>query len=425
MQTVFALVDCNDFYVSCERVFNPGLRRRPVVVLSNNDGCVISRSSEAKAAGIRMGAPVFETRKLVEAHGVEVYSSNYSLYGDMSRRVMETLLEWTPEVEIYSIDEAFLTLPAGRTEDLAGLGQKMRKTVRKWTGIPTSIGIAPTKTLAKVAARLAKTSCKADGVVNLAGSPYLDAALARVPVAEVWGIGRNLSRRLKNEGITTALELRLADERLIRTRFGVTVARIVYELRGRPCLSSNLCPSPKRSITVSRSFGSTVDTLEDLREALAFYATRAAEKLRHEKLATRVLVVFLATNRFSDAPQHCASVVVNLPVPTALTPELIRHAHEAIERMYRPGFQYKKAGVMLLELVPETPVQSGLFDRIDRDRARRLMEAIDHINARMGAGTIRYAASGIHRERPRWQGRLGRRSPRYTTNWNDLLTLAK
>ena len=424
MPTAFALVDCNDFYVSCERVFDPSLRRRPVVVLSNNDGCIISRSAEAKAAGIKMGAPLFESRGLIEAHGIEVFSSNYSLYGDMSRRVMETLLEFTPEVEVYSIDEAFLTLAVKQPGDLAALGQRMREIIRKWTGIPTCVGIAETKTLAKIAVRLAKKSCKANGVVNLAGSPYLDVALGRMTVADVWGIGRNLTRRLKSMGITTALELRAADVRLIRSRFGVTVARIVHELRGESCLPLNLCPPPKRSITVSRSFGSAVESLAEIREALAFYVARAAEKLRRGNLAARVLVVFVATNRFSDSPQYCPTVTVQLPVPTLHTPELMRLAHQAIERVYRPGYQYKKAGVMLLELVPDSPVQSGLFDRLDRDRARRLMHAIDAINTRMGAETIRYAASGLRREQRRWQTRFDKRSPRYTTAWKELLTLA-
>ncbi len=372
-----------------------------------------------------MGAPLFKSRGLVEAHGVEVFSSNYALYGDMSRRVMETLLEFTPEVEVYSIDEAFLTLPVKQTDDLTALGQKMRETIKKWTGIPTCIGIAETKTLAKVAVRLAKKSSRANGMVNLAGSRHLDIALARVTVADVWGIGRNLTRRLKNIGITTALELRNADVRLIRSRFGVVVARIVHELRGESCLPLSLWPPPKRSLTVSRSFGSVVETLAEVREAMAFFVTRAAEKLRRAGLAARVLVVFLTTNRFSDAPQYSPTLAVQLPVPTAYTPELIRYAHQSLECVYRPGYQYKKAGVMLLELVPDSPVQSGLFDRLERERARRLMDAIDAINLRMGAETIRYAASGIRRDQPRrWQTRCDRRSPRYTTSWKELLTLA-
>lgn len=421
MLPVYALVDCNNFYVSCERVFNPRLRGRPVVVLSNNDGCIISRSEEAKAVGIKMGAPVFQAQDIIGAHKVEVFSSNYSLYGDMSHRVMETLREFTPDVEVYSIDEAFLHLSGFRHEKLTATGTEMRETVRRWTGIPISVGIAPTKTLAKIAVQIAKKSNKAHGVVNLFGSPYTDAALARVPVEEVWGIGRNRARLLKGAGIKTARDLRSADDRWIRSRMSVAGLRIVHELRGTSCLPLEECPSSKKSITVSRSFGCAVETLAEVREAVACYVSKAAEKLRSGRLAARVLMVFLATNRFSDAPQYAPSVIINLPVPSDLTPELIRYAHEGVERVFRPGYQFKKAGVMLFDLVPASPAQGGLFDRIDRARARRVMAAIDAINARMGAGTIRCASIGFNPKR--WQTRLEKRSPRYTTNWRELLLL--
>lgn len=420
MLPVFALIDCNNFYVSCERVFNPRLRARPVVVLSNNDGCIISRSEEAKAVGIKMGAPVFHAQELIGAHRVEVFSSNYSLYGDMSHRVMETLREFTPEVEVYSIDEAFLRLAGLRHEKLTEMGNEMRETVRRWTGIPISVGIAPTKTLAKIAVSLAKHSNKARGVVNLCGSPYMDAALSRVGVEDVWGVGRNRARLLKDKGIVTARDLRSADDHWIRNHLSVTGLRIVHELRGNSCLPFEQCPPSKKSITVSRSFADAVDSLEDLREAVACHVSKAAEKLRRARLAARVMMVFLATNRFSDTPQYSPSVMINLPVPTDLTPELVRYAHEGVERAFRPGYQFKKAGVMLVDLVPASPAQGGLFDRVDRARARRLMKVIDMINARMGPGTIQCASLGF---KHRWHTRFEKRSPRYTTRWSELLML--
>ncbi|HYN83672.1 MAG TPA: Y-family DNA polymerase [Pyrinomonadaceae bacterium] len=423
----YAAVDCDNFYVACERVFDPRLARRPVVVLSNNDGCVISRSQEAKRLGIRMGAPLFQIRALTEAQGVRVFSSNYALYGDMSRRVMETLATFTPEVEVYSIDEAFLGLGGGlerrRGEKLLDYGHAVRERVRRWTGLPSSVGIAPTKTLAKLAVRLAKRS-REGSVRHLVGAREIEEALARTPAEEVWGVGRRLARRLQAEGITTALELARADDRLIRRRMRVTGLRVVHELRGVPCLPLELCPPPRRSVTVSRSFGQTVERLEDLCEAVSFFTTRAAEKLRRARLAAGVLMVFVATNRFADGPQHEGSAVVHLPVPTALTAELIGYARRAVEEAFRPGLRYKKAGVMLLELVPESPAQRGLFDRVDRERARRVLEAVDGINRRMGPDTVRFASAGLRSRTQAWRTICERRSPRYTTRWDELLTLS-
>ncbi len=418
MHHAFALIDCNNFYVSCERVFNPKLLGRPVVVLSNNDGCIISRSDEAKALGIKMGAPLFQAREAVAAGGVAVFSSNYALYGDMSARVMETLHEFTPEVEVYSIDEAFLDLSGCREADLSELGRRIRAQVYQWTGIPVSVGIAETKTLAKVAARVAKSSCKARGVVNLVASPHLEQALERVAIQDVWGIGPNYARLLRTHGVTNALELRAVDDRWMRRRTSVTGQRIVLELRGTSCLPLELCPPSQRSLTVSRSFGRPVETLAEVREAVACYTTRAAEKLRRRQLAANVLVVFLMTNRFRDAPQYAASAVVRLPAATAYTPELLRHALAGVEQLYRAGYEFKKAGVTLIELVPEAPVQSAMFDRLDRERAQRLMQTVDEINRRMGSQTLRFAATGLKQT---WQTRLEHRSPRFTTCWEELL----
>jgi DNA polymerase V len=418
---VFALVDCNNFYVSCERVFNPKLAGRPVVVLSNNDGCIVSRSEEAKAIGVKMGAPLYQAQALLDAHNAAIFSSNYALYGDMSRRVVETLEEFTPDIEPYSIDEAFLNLDdEGGEEKLGETGREMRRRVERWTGIPVCIGIAETKTLAKVAVEIAKHSERARGVVNLVDPTYLERALARVSIEDVWGIGPNYARRLKAAGIRNALDLRSADAGRWRELTSVMLERVIYELRGVSCLPLELCPPPRRSLTVSRSFGTPVETLAELREAVAFYATRAGEKLRQQKLVANALVVFLSTNRFAGEVLYAPSAAVTLPCATSYTGDLIRYAHRALEQIYRAGHRFKKAGVMLVGLVPAPPVQASLF--VSNERARRLMDALDQINERMGSRVVRYGALGL-KKRTDWQTVCDRRSPRCTTRWEELLVL--
>jgi DNA polymerase V len=416
-----ALIDCNDFYVSCERVFAPRLKGRPVVVLSNNDGCVISRSREAKEIGVAMGAPLFQVRSLLEANGATIFSSNYELYGDMSRRVMRTLEEFAPRMEVYSIDEAFLDLSGFAESELAGVGQDIRSQVMRWTGIPVCVGIAATKTLAKLAARVAKRSTKAAGVVNLSGSPHLRHALALTPAGDVWGVGPRLTRRLAAAGVETALDLRDADERRMRRIGGVCLGRVVHELRGTTCLPLALCPPPRQSVVCSRSFGRPVESLAELCEALSYHAARAAVRLRRAGLAAGVLVVFAATSRFGDEDHYDNSVALTLPRATDYTPELIGHARRGVEAIYRAGCQFKKAGVMLLELVPASPSQSVLFDATDRAREGRLMRTLDYVNRHMGHRALRYAATGLRRD---WQMLSEHRSPRCTTRWNELLLLA-
>lgn len=417
----FAVIDCENFYVSCERVFAPRLRGRPVVVLSNNDGCVISRSEEAKRAGVRMGVPVFEARRVIEEHGVEVFSSNYELYGDISGRVMETLEGVVPGVERYSIDEAFFRLPAEDDDGrLRAAGLAIRERLRKWTGLPVTVGIAPTKTLAKLAVSVARGSEKAGGVVSLCRARYAEAALRRVAVERVWGVGPAAARALRGAGFETALDLSGADERRVRRLLGVAAARVVLELRGVSCLPLEACPPPRRSVTSSRSFGRPVESLAELREAVAFHVSQAAERLRRARRAAGVLLVFLEAGRSGAGPRHAPPAALTLPVPTDLTPELVGHARRLVERAYRPGQEYKKAGVMLLELVPVRPAQGGLFDGRDRERQRRVMEAVDRINRVMGRDTVRCARAGFEH---RWRMKCGRRSPRYTTNWRELLTV--
>jgi DNA polymerase V len=415
MKEIFALVDCNNFYVSCERVFNPILEGKPVVVLSNNDGCVVARSNEAKALGIRMGVPAFEVKNIIEKNDVEVFSSNYALYADMSHRVMETLLTFTPDIEIYSIDEAFLSL-AGFSCPLTDYGRKIRHTVKKWTGIPVTVGIAGTKTLAKIANRLAKKSTKTDGVLDLIGSPYLYRALAKTEVEKVWGVGYRTALKLKKTGIRTALTLRDADTSWVRQKFGVVGVRTVYELRGISCYPLEQNPPLKKSITVSRSFGKPVEALEELKEAVASYASRAGEKLRQQGLAAGLMTVFVMTSRFIEK-SYFNSHTVEFPTATNDTIELTRYACRSIDRLYRKGCLFKKSGIIFSGLVSEKRIQRNLFDGADRGRSHRLMQVVDVINSRLNS-PLRWAAEGL--EQP-WRVKFNNRSHRYTTRWNELL----
>jgi DNA polymerase V len=419
MASSVGLIDCNNFYVSCERVFDPALQGKPVVVLSNNDGCVIARSEEAKALGIPMGLPAFQLAQQFAKHTIEIYSSNYALYGDMSARVMETLGQFTPDIEVYSIDEAFLNL-SGITDNLLPYGRLIRQTVTQWTGIPISIGIGATKTLAKLANRIAKRNKHAEGVIDLTVASSQEEMLQAIPVQDIWGIGPSYSRLLKAHDIHTAFQLREANDRWIRAKMGVVGLRIVWELRGISCLSLVQCPPPKKSLMVSRSFGTAITTLTEMQEAVATYTARAAEKLRRDRLAAGVLTVFLHTNPFTDEPQYSNAVTLTLPVATNDTAELLAYARVGLAHIFQAGFRYKKAGVLLTELVPAQQIQLPLFDSKDRRRSARLMAAVDYLNTQMGAGTMRYAAMGV---KPRWTMRSARRSPRYTTRWEELVVV--
>jgi len=418
MSEIFALVDCNNFYVSCERVFNPKLGRRPVIVLSNNDGCVVARSNEAKKLGIGMGVPAFEVKDIIKKNGVEVFSSNYTLYADMSSRVMETLSTFTPDIEIYSIDEAFLNL-AGFDCSLTDYGRKIQQVVKQWTGIPVTVGIGRTKTLAKVAAKIAKKSAKADGVLDLTDSPYIDKAVGQVPVEDVWGVGIKTTIKLKRAGIQTALDLRNIDINWIKNKFGIVGARIVYELRGICCYPLGNNPPAKKSICVSRMFGTSVDSIEQLKEAISSYASRAGEKLRQQKLAASVMTVFVMTSRFIEN-SYFNSCTVEFPVATNDTVELIRFACQCIERLYRKDYAFKKCGIILNGLIPEKQVQANLFNKVDRAKSRRLMQAVDTVNASSDS-PLRWAAEGLIQP---WQVRFNKRSNNYTTDWTELLEMA-
>jgi len=432
MKYIFALVDCNNFYVSCERIFDPSLEGRPVVVLSNNDGCVVSRSNQAKRLGIGMGVAFFKVKDFAVKHGLVALSSNYTLYADMSRRVMETLCNFTPEIEVYSIDEAFLNLSGfgkgshfanglqnGVPDNLTDYSRRIRQTVKQWTGMPVSVGIAETKTLAKIANRIAKRSPEAAGVFELTGQARIDEVLARTDVEHIWGVGIKTCIKLKRAGIKTALALRGVDVEWMRRRFGVTGVRTVYELRGISCYELEEQPPTKKGITVSRMFGRKIETVEELKEAIASYATRAGEKLRDEALAAGTMTVFVMTSRFVEPRRrYFNSRGVHFPTATNYTPELIDYATAAIERLYKKGFLYTKGGLILGDLVPEGKVQGNLFDSADRQKSERLMRAVDAVNLKLPDSRLIWAAEGIDQS---WRTKFARRSKRYTTQWDELV----
>ena len=412
-----ALMDCNNFYASCERLFQPKLQGKPVVVLSNNDGCAIARSNEAKALGIRMGDPWHLNRDQWAGWGVQIRSSNYTLYGDLSGRVMRVLSEFTPDLEVYSIDEAFLGLSG--FADPEGHARRLREAVGRRVGIPVCVGISTTKTLAKVANRTAKKDPSSGGVCHLPDEAAQTVALAKLDLGDVWGIGSRLVPRLAAIGITTPLQLREADAGAIRERFNVVLQRTVLELQGTPCLDLEHDSPDSKTICTSRSFGRAVETFDEMAEALTSYVQRAAEKMRRQGLATPALVVMVTTNRHKpQEAQHYATQHVRLTIATTDTGRLVKAALHGLRAVYRPGFRYKKCGVLLLDLLPADQVQGSLFLRPDTPERVALMVAIDRLNARHGRDRVRYAASGT--DRP-WKVRAEFHSPRFTTRWDELL----
>lgn len=420
MNSSIALVDGNNFYVSCERVFNPALEHRPVVVLSNNDGCVVSRSEEAKALGIRMGVPFFEIRPLVKSHGLVWLSSNYALYGDISARMMMLLGEFAPNQEIYSIDECFLDF-SGMPGNAVSRGCDIRRRIRQYLGITTCTGIGSTKTLAKLGNHVAKTGKEYDGVFDWAELSAAEQAalLGQLDAGKVWGVGRKLALQLfQRMNIRTALDLQRASLSGIRKNFNVVMERTVAELNGESRLELEDITAPKAHIQVTRSFGRPVTDLDELREAVMSYVIRAAERMRDQHSVCAQVSVFIHTGKHRPGmPHYSPSILMPLAMPTDDTRQLGAAAVRGLELIYRPGCHYKKAGVMLTGLEPAASVQSDLFTGGHQTRATRLMTAIDAINKTYGMNTATFAGAGI--EQP-WRMQSARRSPRYTTRWDEL-----
>ena len=416
---VFALVDCNNFYASCEKLFRPDLKDTPVVVLSNNDGCVVARSREAKLLGIKMGVPVFQIKAEMQRHGILAFSSNYALYADLSSRVMRTLEEMAPRVEVYSIDEAFLDLTGIESAiSLVEFGQQVRERIGHWIGITVCVGIAPTKTLAKLANHAAKKYPATQGVVDLTNPDRQRRLLALVPVDDVWGVGRRLSKRLNALGITTALDLANASPRAIRDQFSVVLERTVRELNGESCIELEEIPPTKKQIVCSRSFGEKVTHFELLREAVCEYATRATEKLRKEQQQAKVMTVFIRTSPFKDnEPQYSNSASGELLIPSCDTRDFIELANHLLKRIWKDGFRYAKAGVMLSDFYDPGMFQPGLFDDVSiRSNSQQLMSVLDTIN-QSGAGKVFFAGQGTKKD---WSMKREHLSPAYTTRWDQL-----
>ncbi len=416
---VFALVDCNNFYASCEKLFRPDLKDTPVVVLSNNDGCVVARSREAKLLGIKMGVPVFQIKAEMQRHGILAFSSNYALYADLSSRVMRTLEEMAPRVEVYSIDEAFLDLTGIESAiSLVEFGQQVRERIGHWIGITVCVGIAPTKTLAKLANHAAKKYPATQGVVDLTNPDRQRRLLALVPVDDVWGVGRRLSKRLNALGIATALDLANASPRAIRDQFSVVLERTIRELNGESCIELEEIPPTKKQIVCSRSFGAKVTHFELLREAVCEYATRATEKLRKEQQQAKVLTVFIRTSPFKDnEPQYSNSASGELLIPSCDTRDFIELANHLLKRIWKDGFRYAKAGVMLSDFYDPGMFQPGLFDDVStRSNSQQLMSVLDTIN-QSGAGKVFFAGQGTKKD---WSMKREYLSPAYTTRWDQL-----
>ena len=428
---MYALIDGNNFYVSCERAFRPSLVGRAVVVLSNNDGCAIARSNEAKALGIAMGAPWFKIRHLAESADLVALSANFALYGDLSDRMMSLAAGLGPKQEIYSIDESFIDL-TGVRGNLVERSFKIRARILQWVGIPCCIGIAPTKTLAKLANHVAKTAERKPGiypdklaqVCNFADlrPVEFESVLAATPVNEVWGVGRRIAAQLTEGAIHTALDLSRLDTATVRGKWSVVLERTVRELQGASCIDLDDAPAVKKEIACTRSFGQPVTELRDLIEAVTHFASRAAEKLRKQASTTHQVMCFIRTSPFREDPQYSQSICVPLRRPTADTSALVSAAVAGLQAIYRPGFHYAKAGVMLMDLQLDSLSQGELNLQSDEEPVNRskLMTTLDGLNQRYGKGTVLMASAGLAGERRAWVMKQQRRTPAYTTCWNDL-----
>lgn len=413
---MFGLIDCNNFYASCERVFNPALNGRPVVVLSNNDGCVIARSNEAKELGIKMGVPAYQIKSLIDSHGIAVFSSNYTLYGDMSGRVMSILTELAPEIEVYSIDEAFLNLDG--IKELQSLGTNIVNRVTRGTGIPMSLGIASTKTLAKIANKFAKKYPAYNRVCIIDTEEKHLKALQLTEIGDVWGIGGRQAAKLEKQGVKTAYDFIQLSEAWVRKEMTVTGERTWKELRGISCIRMESIPPAKKQICTSRSFGKMISDIDTMIEAIATHASTCAKKLRKQKAYANSLMVFIHTNNFrEDLPQYWKNTVIHLPVPSNDTQEIIHYALIGLKNIFMQGYQYKKAGVIITEITEDA--QLGLFDSVDREKHHKLMQIVDKINGEHGQ-RIKLAVQGNGRE---WMLKQEQLSGRYTTDINQIINI--
>ena len=424
-----ALIDVNNFYVSCERVFNPKLEGRPVVVLSNNDGCAVARSNEVKALGVKMGQPWFQLKDLAKKHGIIAYSSNYALYADMSNRVMSILGMFSPEQEIYSIDECFLDLTGFKRHSHTSYGQQIRRCVKQWTGLPVCVGIGSTKTLAKLANHMAKKNQEFNGVcdLNSFSREQQDQWFNHIDVGEVWGVGRRLAPKLHDMGIRTVLDLKQSDPAHMRSHFSVVMEKMIREINGTSCIELEEMHQPKKQILSSRSFGIPVSDLPSLEESVSLYVSRAAEKLRRQQSQAGVVYVYIRTSPFNPRQKHYANgISLPLSTPSDSTIILTKVALWGLRKIYRRGYCYQKAGVMLSELVPRRYRQLDLFGPTSKAEAdkksTKMMSVIDQINARMGRGTIKLASEGFKQP---WKMKQGNKSPNYTTNWEELVCVVE
>jgi DNA polymerase V len=419
---MYALVDGNNFYVSCERVFNPKLNGVPVVVLSNNDGCVISRSQESKDLGIKMGEPAFQRKRFFEENRVRIFSSNYELYGDMSRRMHHILRTFTPSIELYSIDEAFLDLSGlEKSEDLKEYGIRIKNEIMRNIGIPVGVGIAKTKTLAKVANHLAKKIKQLNGICVLSRAEQIDYALRHTPIDDVWGIGRRYSEKLRRKGIETAYDFVQLPESRVLHEMTIVGLKTYQELKGKERLSLEEVRPPKKVIATTRSFGRKAADIKNLQTSVATHATRCAEKLRRQKSIAAYLSVFIITDRFNEEePQYHNSYTIGLPVPSNSQLELVKRALTALDKIYLPGYKYKKTGVIVSGIMDESDAQTDLFYHLDIEQHNRLMEQIDKLNYRYGKDTVKLGVMEMKKE---WTLKREKLSRRFTTNWDEILTL--
>jgi len=413
-----ALIDCNSFYVSCERLFNPKIRNKPVVVLSSNDGCIISRSNEAKVLGIKMGEPYFKAKDIIVKNNVHVFSSNYSLYGDLSRRVMRTLKRFNSEIEIYSIDEAFLDLSNFPDEEIENIGKEIRGIVLQWTGIPTSIGIAKTKTLSKVANHIAKKT--KSGVVSLIEVKDIDPILEKVEVNDIWGVGKQLTKFFIKNGINNAKQLKNMPNNWIKRKSNVLSSRTAMELRGISCVDLETTSSKRKSCVVSRSFAKKVERLQELQESIASYCLNAAEKIRSESLITKSITVFIRTSPFQNQfACYSNSKTIDLPIATDNSIEIVKTALAGLKDIFKNGYRYQKVGIMLSGL-SDSQESKNLFSSIKDNKIKNLMNTIDSTNYKFGRSTLSLASAGLNKK---WNVKKQHSSKIDTTDFNFLPTI--